>query len=115
MTIVEHLKKAKDELLTRGWYQGDYVNPVTGEVCIMGAVNAADQGAEPRCLDDDCDDTPIELLLHGLAVRHWCRDVAEFNDAKGRTPEEALAFLDEAIALAILQESHVQAVGALLG
>lgn len=40
------LLKAMDELKTRGWTQGGFVNHNTGSVCALGAIHAAARGVE---------------------------------------------------------------------
>lgn len=102
MNASKQLQLAKAVLIERGWCQGDYVNPVTGEVCIVGAFNIVQDG-DPRCIDED-DSEPVPsdgfYWLEKLAIRHWSFDVGHWNDARGRTPEQVLAFYDAAIALA---------------
>ena len=100
MTAHEILVAAKQELLTRGWTQGAFENPETGEVCALGALNRAVGGQ------------PLMMLLtvesERVHTRAWqlleaatgCAEVHRWNDDPARTPEDVLQAFDRAIALA---------------
>lgn len=104
MTTSESLKAAKAVLLDRGWFQGDFVNDVTGEVCIVGAMNIVEDGT-PRCDDDALyAESVASQILHCLVFLDRCDDIGEWNDMHGRTPEEVLALFDRAIAIAESKE-----------
>lgn len=109
MTTSDELQQAKAVLIARGWYQGDYVNDVTGEVCIVGALNIVENG-DPRCYYDDSDGERDDAMdiLNVLACLDCCGDVGEWNDWSGRTPEQVLAFLDRAIAIADAKVARVE-------
>lgn len=94
------LKRTKAVLLSRGWFQGDYVNPITGEVCIVGAMNIAKEGIPFPDDDDDDEPDPAHDLVSNLCFKEWCEDIGQWNDMHGRTPEQVLALMDRAIALA---------------
>lgn len=114
MTTSDYLKAARQELLTRGWCQGDTENPVTGEVCVMGAMAKAWLSARPGpfVFRDDSACRPAAKILRDLVPpipskalnMQKLNPVAWWNDEPGRTPEEVLALFDAAIALAEQRE-----------
>jgi hypothetical protein len=105
MTTTQILRAAKDVILTRGWTRGDWDNE-RGEVCVMGAVNVATVGcarasrfAESDMLSARCETWSLlqRLLPSGFGISDW-------NDSRGRTPEDILDLFDRAIAFAEAEE-----------
>lgn len=85
MLTSEILQRAKQELLTSGWCQGQMENHSTGEVCMMGAIlNSVCYGG-------------LEHLNGGYRALDLL--------AASLTPEEVLAAFDAAIARAQQREA----------
>jgi len=102
-TVPDLLRAAHNELNHRGWAQNDYENPA-GEVCLIGALNAAVAGdpiEEPS--------TPDGWRLLGGALNALVQQIAPFrsdeefeyltghvttwNDTPGRTLDDVRALL----------------------
>jgi len=79
---------------TRGWYQGDYVEPGTtgqGRVCAIGAIYLA-AGYRPTSIHAPSHvGRTIEELEKKLG-----RALSVWNDTSGRTKAEVLALLRDA-------------------
>jgi hypothetical protein len=95
----EVLRKAGDVLRERGWHQGWFYNRETGAVCVLGACHLAVSG----CPDSNAAiqflgplDTVIDASLGGGR--------AFWNDAEGRTADDAIQALDAAYVLALQEE-----------
>ena len=101
---LEILQAAKTYIIERGWCQGSALNRA-GNVCIVGAVNMS--------LDwQDDTDLYCNVLWHleetlGLP-EHLSRELANWNDVKGRTVDEVLNLFDTTIAR-VRQEELVNA------
>ena len=89
------LRAAAKIIRKHGWHQGNYVNELTGQVCLFGAINAAVTG-------DPNNESPyanratnagrlFEDRLKGLGLGE---DGIDFNDAPGRKVEDVLAILE---------------------
>lgn len=103
-SVAETLRQAKAVLLTRGWTQGTFENPLTGEVCAHGAIlRAIHHGAEQHAA---C------VLLEQALDEPWWMSVPVWNDRRGRQPEHVLALFDRAIALAEAHERQPDPVPA---
>ncbi|WP_163552045.1 DUF6197 family protein [Candidatus Frankia alpina] len=110
-TVAALLRAARDELDRRGWTQHDFEAP-TGEVCLLGALNASltrDPRHGPATVaaqrllvaaagtltqrlvpTDHADEDPEELGL----ISYPIGEITEWNDADGRTLEQVVALLD---------------------
>jgi hypothetical protein len=96
MTTVELLRAAKDQLLTRGWIQHAERRP--DGVCLQGAVLAVGGFSWEAFV-------ALQVLACALPEAESYNPVTYWNDAEGRTPEEVLALLDQAIARAEQEEA----------
>ena len=70
-------------MIERGWCQGKWQDEEKGEVCLVGAINAAAAKISIWTI-------PIYLLFDESSLFVW-------NDVPGRTKEEVLAKLDGAL------------------
>ena len=88
-----------DELITRGWHQGDY-EARDGSVCLYGALWKA-SGIQDLCEWESLPATdPMGVALREAVcqvlgddlgkVKYPDNPVPEFNDAEGRTFDEVL-------------------------
>jgi hypothetical protein len=98
MTTVALLRAAKQELLTRGWIQGLSQN--AHGVCLQGAVLAVGGRVFSTALLQ-----AYQTLAGCLPEAEGYNPVVYWNDTPGRTPEEVLALLDQAIARAAQDEA----------
>ena len=97
MTAHEILIAAKQELLTRGWCQGEYVNCATGEVCVLGAFQSAASAGPERIMAQTLFSQAIGVDAYDF-IPGW-------NDDPARTPVDVLQAFDRAIALAETREA----------
>jgi len=88
------------------WTQGEYARDEKGDYicsrssravcwCLMGAVSKV-TGSE-KAPDESVAVYETYNLLDSLANKHGEASTADWNDSKGRTHSEVLAFLDEAM------------------
>lgn len=83
-----------DELITRGWYQGDYEGP-DGSVCLYGAAWKA-SGVESLYDWEGIVNDPHTDALNEVVRQASNANVAEFNDAPERTFDEVLRIAKQA-------------------
>ena len=102
-TVETVLKRAKLELQERGWNQGG-LSGADGKVCLLGAVNCAMHGTPDSFREEDCVGSELFILdgstknaLNKQAERHGFLSAALFNDHQGRTMEEIVQLIDDAI------------------
>lgn len=107
MSTAEHLRRAKTELLRRGWCRGVSLND-RGEVCVMGALACA-VGESPTATNPYPRGAygPARQVFMG-AIGGAC--ILTWNDESGRTPEEVLEAFEAAIALAEQDEARLPLV-----
>jgi hypothetical protein len=88
-----------NELITRGWHQGDF-RADDGSVCLYGACVAAERGAAFDALDIDdialANGGEYEKALSLLVVGQTGHTVAAWNDDPSRTFDEVLRAAKEA-------------------
>lgn len=80
MSVLEELKTARETLVRDGWCQGEFNHP-DGRHCLLGAF--------PK---DERDD-----IINVLGTVIGSYRVVRWNDTPGRTFEQVLTVLDEAI------------------
>jgi hypothetical protein len=112
ITEREVLQNARDWLAKHNWQQYGYGDG--DSCCVIGAIAFANSGvfavapddgrlclAHDWCLMNACRDGIVEpaSVLRGVIDRRCDGQLARWNDKLGRTKEEVLALLDEAIAL----------------
>lgn len=95
----EILRNARRAIIDHGWIQGSFGRPERG-FCMVGALNVSftsEQDIEPYLLAR----TYIEnvVVAGSTPLAHWPY-VEDWNDVPGRTKEEVLVVLDEAMKLA---------------
>lgn len=98
MTEREILRRAKEVLLERGLGKGVFQNEETGAVCVRGAVGLATKGGDPVL--GECTPVGVAAISHlknTLNVGTKCA-LSNWNDAEGRTLEEVIDLIDQAIA-----------------
>lgn len=73
--------KIEDALILQGWTQGEYRNPVNGEVCFYGAIYYAEfESWDAWCTMDDevlFDEDPRlnrRCIAAGIALEEWCQE-----------------------------------------
>lgn len=101
MSAVDKLREARSVIDTRGWIQNHYGNSYDG-FCLLGALNFVFEA------ESDPDVQELGMCRHFMTKivrRHVGSDslvpsIVGYNDNWVRTKGEALAFFDEAIALA---------------
>lgn len=94
------LRLARQEIEIRGWTQGTREDPVTGAVCLGGALfQVYFNGASQDEVGAACD-VLKEACLPWIHPTCW-------NDAPGRTKADVLALLDRAIAKAEATEQEL--------
>lgn len=81
--VADVLDRAVDELLMRGWYQGDYSGP-GGRVCALGAVSCAVSG-RPVVLE--CDLRVVDPVADALA-NYLGAELTDWNDDRKRTEDD---------------------------
>ena len=92
MTTTEILTKARD-LLEQGWCQGvEWIHNKNGgfSCCILGALQEAEGNHDTRF-------DVYDFVYGALSRLHYEKDIADFNDAPGRTQAEVLKVMDDAI------------------
>lgn len=109
MTAVEVLRKAREVLVTRGWYQGDYyadrdkrgrwISAEKAPRCMVGACRAASY------IGDGLFDYDAYSAAHTMLLAELGETPSVWNDAPVRTLNEVLAAFDKAIAA---EEARVQ-------
>lgn len=87
MTNIEVLRAMKNELMTRGWCQGTFKN-ADDRLCLLGSYT--------RSNSIPCDTNHLDWLLATLHDVIGC-GIISFNDAPGRTFNEIIDVLDQAI------------------
>lgn len=101
--IADILDKAADHIDTVGWWQGslyeDAYTPVTAcPVCAMGAINMALHGTPKFPLEVRRCDYETYRVADFLRPRMGGSELAEWNDAEGRTQAEVTALMRETAA-----------------
>ncbi len=96
LSPVEILTKTKEVLKTRGWFQGNLVEPGTngnGRVCLLGAMNLVMRN-NPR----DCGSyLHNEYIINKTIKNLTCQDIVAWNDHPTRTIAQVNQTLDQAI------------------
>lgn len=89
MTNIEVLNAMKNELMTRGWCQGTFKDN-EDKLCLLGSYTRSN--SIPR------DTSHIDWLVRALQNVIGCDDgVISFNDTPGRTFNDIIDVLDQAI------------------
>lgn len=96
MTVKEQLQLAKKAIETRGWIQNFYEvgKEGVGPMCLVGAGLVAALGDEFMSCNF-YDDLQCLVTALGFTVPN---EAFKWNDAPGRTREEVIARIDDAIA-----------------
>lgn len=103
----EILIKTKEALKTRGWFQGNFVEPAARcgvqRVCFIGAMNLALRGNPYHCNpniinDNDNERIALNAVVHTAHESDRAIDnVVQWNDHPLRTIEEVYQTIDQAI------------------
>lgn len=101
MSAVEELMAQRDRMMFGKWVNGCPME--LGEACLGFYVERKKNGV---LRTTDISDTAYHFLLKALREMGLPVDVTGYNDAPGRTLEEALDVMDVAIKLAKEQEDN---------
>lgn len=94
MTAAELLRKAQDEMRTRGFGKGE-LECSSGAVCLLGALNAAATG-DPSSAGDTSVYVQARSALLEQAMRACGQGTGTYNDRYLHNLEDAVAALEKA-------------------
>ena len=101
MTLADQLRSIKELLLTRGWTSR--ATACRGQLCLGGAINLVVRGDEcrwpmrPNRVERECRVIRFLSEIAGIVDPGTGYELAAWNDAPDRTPEDILNLLDRAI------------------
>lgn len=96
---IEQVKAAKQIIKLVGWTQG-VLKSVDGEVCMVGALNAAATGAARVKSRTPAAEKARHAVATAVRVKTGTMtDIESYNDKPSTTEKKALKRLDEAVAL----------------
>lgn len=91
LEIKNELIKIKEVLLSKGWVQGSFTD-LYGSHCLLGALDVVSSSYyDPACLRRH-----LRGALHNR-TKGEVTNLVTFNDAPGRTKEEVISLIDDAI------------------
>lgn len=98
---VEHvLDSAVTQLREHGWTRGRFLDYATGSMCMAGAICSVRHDLRGTWLTDPIDAKALDYLGRALLVEYGNDNVADVNDLVMTCPEQAIAALEKARALA---------------
>lgn len=100
-TVANNLRKAANIIEQRGLFKGDFIDPDSRAVCILGAINVAKYGvASPRALDQlGIERQSVYATAEARVMKDFLNGSPDsWNDMPERTKEEVINALRDCAA-----------------